>query len=123
MIDDERLPGYILVASLLLLIPATLTGYLAYSQPVGNGVLAGGARAIINFIWQRRTLTRILGQQPSSAGSALIRYLFRLSLTGLVLYFILTSERVSVFALLAGLSIIVAVIVFFALYAAFYKGD
>lgn len=123
MTDEEQLPTYILVASILLLVAATLIGYLTYSQAVGNGILAGGALAIINFIWQRRTLRRILALQVPSTGASTVRYLFRLSLTGLVFYFLLTSGSVSVFGLVAGLSVIVAVIVIFALFAAFHKGD
>lgn len=122
MINEEQLPAQIIRFSLVLLIVSTLVGFFLISGSVGLGIFAGGSIAIINFIWQRRTLSRMLGQQISATpGSAVGRYLFRLSLTGCMLYLILTSGSVSVFGLLAGLSIIVAVIVFFTLYAAFHK--
>lgn len=122
MLNEEQLPTQIIRASLVLLCSASLISFFLISEPVGLGVFSGGSIAIINFIWQRRTLSRILGQQNGATpGSAVVRFLFRLSLSGFALYLILVSGNVSVFGLLAGLSIIVAVIVLFALYAAFQK--
>ncbi len=122
MINEEQLPAQIIRVSLVMLCCASLISFFLISTPVGFGVLTGGSIAIINFIWQRRTLSRILGQQDGATpGSAVFRFLLRLSLSGFVLYLILVSGKVSVFGLLAGLSIIVAVIVLFALYAAFQK--
>ena len=122
MINEEQLPARILRASLILLVIATLISFIFISKPAGLGVFSGGSIAIINFIWQRRTLSRMLTLQISATpGSAVGRYLFRLCLTGFMLYLILTSGNVSVFGLLAGLSIIVAVITLFTLYATFHK--
>ena len=124
MIHEDNLLTIILKVSLVLLLLSSVAGYLMISAPVGIGIFAGGSIAILNFIWQRRTLTRLLGHQISpTPGSAVFRYLFRLSLTGFMLYLMLTSGTVSVFGLLAGLSVIVAVIVLITLYSAFHKGD
>lgn len=123
-INEARLPTVILHASIVLLVIATLTGFLFYTAPVGLGILAGGGIAIINFVWQRRTLRQLLERQVTpSAGSAALRYLLRLSLTAIILYAVLTSGRFSIIALLVGLSVIVAVIIALTLYSAFYKGD
>ena len=122
MINEEQLPAQIIRASLVLLCSTSLISFFLISTPVALGVFSGGSLAILNFLWQRRTLSRILGQQGGATpGSAVFRFLLRLSLSGFVLYLILISGKVSVFGLLAGLSIIVAVIVLFALYAAFQK--
>lgn len=123
-INEARLPSLILQASILLLVIATATGFLFYTTSVGLGVLAGGSIAIINFVWQRRTLRQLLEHQVTpSAGSAALRYLLRLSITAVILYAVLTSGCFSIIALLVGLSVIVAVIIALTLYSAFYKGD
>ncbi|SJZ61809.1 ATP synthase I chain [Trichlorobacter thiogenes] len=123
-INEARLPALILQSSVVLLAIATATGFLFYTAPVGLGILAGGSIAIINFVWQRRTLRQLLDHQIApSAGSAAVRYLLRLSITAVILYAVLTSGRFSIIALLVGLSVIVAVIIALTLYSAFYKGD
>ena len=123
-INEARLPTLILQSSIVLLVIATASGFLFYTAPVGLGILAGGSIAIINFVWQRRTLRQLLEDQVApSASSAAVRYLLRLSLTAVILYAVLTSGRFSIIALLIGLSVIVAVIIALTLYSAFYKGD
>lgn len=123
-INEARLPARILQASIVLLAIATATGFFFYTASVGLGVLAGGSIAIINFVWQRRTLDQLLEQQAApSAGATAIRYLLRLSITAVILYAVLTSGRFSIIGLLVGLSVIVAVIIALTLYSAFYKGD
>lgn len=123
-INEARLPARILQASIVLLVIATATGFFFYTASVGLGVLAGGSIAIINFVWQRRTLGQLLEQQVvPSAGATAIRYLLRLSITAIILYAVLTSGHFSIIGLLVGLSVIVAVIIALTLYSAFYKGD
>ncbi|MCE1227059.1 MAG: ATP synthase subunit I [Geobacteraceae bacterium] len=123
-INEARLPARILQASIVLLVIATATGFFFYTASVGLGILAGGSIAIINFVWQRRTLGQLLEQQVvPSAGATAIRYLLRLSITAVILYAVLSSGRFSIIGLLVGLSVIVAVIIVFTLYSAFYKGD
>lgn len=123
-INEDRLPTIILQSSVALLLIATLIGFLFYSTPVGLGILAGGCIATINFIWQRRTLRKLLGGQASpTTGSATLSYLFRLSITAIILYAVLASGYFSIIALLIGLSVVVAVIIALTLYSAFYKGD
>ena len=123
-INEARLPARILQASIVLLVIATATGFFFYTASVGLGVLAGGSIAIINFVWQRRTLAQLLQQQVvPSVGATALRYLLRLSITAIILYAVLTSGHFSIIGLLVGLSVIVAVIIALTLYSAFYKGD
>lgn len=124
LINEARLPTVILQSSAILLLIATVAGFLFYTAPVALGILAGGSIAIINFVWQRRTLRQLLDSQaPPTASSAALRYLLRLSITAVILYAVLTSGHFSIIALLVGLSVIVAVIIALTLYSAFYKGD
>lgn len=124
MINETKLPAVILQLSLLLLVVTSIIGCIAWSVPVGFSILAGGSIALLNFIWQRRTLRQVLSFQiTASAAAVTVRYLLRLGLTAIALYFILTSGYFSVLGLLAGLSVIVAAIILITLYSAFHKGD
>lgn len=124
MINEANLLTRIIQLSLFLLVVATAAGYVLFSPPVGLGIAAGGSIAILNFVWQRRTLRQLLTFEiASSPAATTARFLFRLGFTAIALYFILTSGHVSVFGLLAGLSVIVAVILIFTLYSALHKGD
>jgi len=87
------------------------------------GALAGGCIAIANFFWIRNVLQRILGQLPARpAAYAQIRFIGRLSITGLILYFIITSGLFSLAGLFVGLSVIVINIIALSLYSALRAG-
>ena len=122
-INEDNLFAVIIRGSLALLAVIALTGWLFFSTKVALGALAGGCIAITNFLWIRNVLQRILGQLPAKATVyAQLRYIARLSLTGLVLYFIITSGWFSLAGLFVGLSIIVINIIALSLYSALRAG-
>jgi hypothetical protein len=87
-------------------------------------ILIGGSIAILNFVWQRRALSRMLeAQHPVSTTGAGFRFVLRLSVTALILTAIIAQGTFSIPGLLIGLSCIVIVITLFTLYAAFRKGE
>jgi hypothetical protein len=101
----------------------TVGSFALFSGKVALGVLVGGIIAIVNFLWMRNVLQRILGLLPANANRfALLRYLSRMAVTGVVLYFVLTSGWFSLAGLLAGLSIIVASIISLSLFRALSIG-
>jgi hypothetical protein len=122
-INEDNLFAVVIKGSLGLLTFLTLIGWTLFSQKVGLGVLAGGCIAIINFFWIRNVLQRILWQLPANATMyAQLRFIGRLSLTGLLLYFIITSGWFSLAGLFAGLSIIVINIIALSLFSALRAG-
>lgn len=122
-INEENLFGVIIKGSLALLILLSLVGFAFFSVKTGNGILAGGCIAILNFIWMRNVLQRVLGLLPAKPNLyAQIRFIIRITATGLVLYFVITSGFFSLAGLLAGLSIIVVNIIVLSLYCAVRTG-
>jgi hypothetical protein len=122
-INEDNLFAVIIKGSLGLMAVLTLAGWAIFSPQVGLGALAGGCIAIGNFFWIRNVLQRILGQLPAKVTMfALLRFLARLSLTGLLLYFIITSGWFSLAGLFIGLSVIVINIIVFSLYSALRAG-
>lgn len=122
-IHEDNLFAVILKGSIVLLLVLTAAGLLFFSVPAGLGVLAGGVLAIFNFVWMRNVLQRILGLLPAKPQLySQLRFIARITLTGLLLYFIITSGKVSLAGLLVGLSIIVVNIIALALYSALRTG-
>ena len=122
-INEDNLFAVIIRGSLGLLAVLTLGGWALFSAKAGLGALAGGCIAIANFFWIRNVLQRILGLLPAKATMyAQLRYVARLSLTGLLLYFIITSGWFSLAGLFVGLSVIVINIIALSLYGALRAG-
>lgn len=122
-INEDNLFAVIIKGSLGLLACLTLGGWALFSREVGLGALAGGCIAIANFFWIRNVLQRILGQLPAKATMyAQLRYIARLTITGLLLYFVITSGWFSLSGLFIGLSVIVINIIALSLYSALRAG-
>ncbi|MDD2539475.1 MAG: ATP synthase subunit I [Desulfuromonadaceae bacterium] len=122
-INEDNLFAVIIKGSLGLLAFLTLFGWVFFSIQVGLGALAGGCIAIANFFWIRNVLQRILGQLPAKATTYVqLRFIARLSLTGFLLYFIITSGWFSLAGLFIGLSVIVINIIALSLYSALRAG-
>lgn len=122
-INEDNLFAVIIKGSLALLAFLTLAGWVFFSQHFALGALAGGCIAIANFFWIRNVLQRILGQLPARATTyAQVRFIARLSITGLLLYFIITSGWFSLAGLFVGLSVIVINIIALSLYSALRAG-
>ena len=122
-INEDNLFAVIIKGSLGLLVFLTLAGWALFSIKVGLGTLVGGCIAITNFFWIRNVLQRILGQHPAKATMyAQLRFVARLSVTGLLLYFIITSGWFSLAGLFVGLSVIVINIIALSLYSAMRAG-
>jgi hypothetical protein len=122
-INEDNLFAVIIKGSLGLTAFVSIAGWILFSPQVGLGALAGGCIAIANFFWIRNVLQRILGQLPAKATMyAQLRFVARLSLTGVLLYFIITSGWFSLAGLFVGLSVIVINIIALSLYSALRAG-
>lgn len=118
--SEERLPGYLLIGSLLILIVLATVTHLFFSMSATLSALAGGSIAIINLLWQRVALGALMQLTPLDRPmlSALVRFVIRMSLTAAVLYLIIMSPWFSIWGLLAGLSVTVICLFGLALYVA-----
>ncbi len=122
-INEDNLFNVIIKWSLVLLGILTAVGFVFFSTKTGLGILAGGIIAIINFFWLRNVLQKILGLLPARPFIyAQIRFIARISITGFVLYLIITSGWFSLTGILVGLSIIVVNIIALSLYSALRAG-
>jgi hypothetical protein len=122
-INEDNLFAVIIKGSLLLLTVLSIGGLTLFSLETGLGILAGGLIAVVNFIWMRNVLQRVLGLTTAKPTLyAQLRFIARLTATGLVLYVIITSGWFSLIGLLVGLSVIVANIIAISIYRAMRTG-
>jgi hypothetical protein len=106
--NEENLFANIIKASLLLLAFLTFIGFAFFSRHVGLGVIAGGTIALLNFVWMRNMLERIIFNAPANPERyAQFRFMLRLLIISALLYFIITSGTFSIVGVVTGLSIIV----------------
>ena len=93
------------------------------SPRFGISLFAGGLLATANFLWLRRGLTAALRLHASVAVRfAIFRYLLRLAVMALLLYFLIVRLNADIFGLLLGLSILVLNITAFSIYLSTRKG-
>lgn len=122
-INEDNLFAVIIKGSLCLLAILTVGGWVLFSTQAALGALVGGCIAIGNFFWIRNVMQRILGQPTGRATLyAQMRFIARLTITGLLLYFVITSGWFSLAGLFVGLSVIVINIIALSLYSALRAG-
>jgi hypothetical protein len=100
------------------------TGLVFGSGRFAVSVLAGGFLAIANFYWLRSILVRAFRLQPEEAPRfALLRYIVRLALLAIAVFFLIVYCKADLFGLLLGLSVLVFNIIAMSIYMISAKGD
>ena len=121
-IHEDSLFTAIIKGSVALLLLLSLSGFAFFSAKTALGVLAGGAIGIINFLWMRNILRKILGILPPNPGRyAVLWFVARMTVIGIVLYLLLVSGYFSLTGLMAGLSVIVITIMTLSIRGALYS--
>lgn len=122
-INENNIFAYLSRGSLILTILLTLISLLVASAKFSAGVFIGGLLSIANFYWLRNILQRALDLQPQRAPRfAILRYIVRLSLLGIVIFFLVTGDIVNIFGLLLGLSVLVLSIIALSVYLSLKGG-
>ena len=73
------------------------------------GILLGGFISIVNFFWMERSLRKFFGRNTDYIKGYQIvgKYILRITVTGIVLYFLIAYKTVNVIGLIIGLSVVV----------------
>ena len=122
-IAEDNLISVLAIGCACLLLLLSLVGWFAVSARFAAGVAAGGTLALLNFLWLRNALEKILRMPPGQATrSANIRYIIRLSALGFILWLLITKANISIPGLLVGLSVLVIGIGMLTLYRLLHPG-
>jgi hypothetical protein len=122
-INDENIVTVLNVGSWILLALLAIAGWLLFSRHFAAGVMAGGVLAIANFYWLHSIMKRTLLLPKGKAQRfAMTRYLLRLALIGLVIWFMIDRFKIDILGLLVGLSVLVINIFALTIYRLISKG-
>jgi hypothetical protein len=120
--EDNIFPRLVAGSLLMSAVLGAITA-LIFTPSFGASLLAGGLLATANFIWLRRGLEAALRLNPGIASRvALLRFLLRLAIMALLLYFLIVVLGANIFGLLLGLSVLVVNITIFSIYLSTRKG-
>jgi hypothetical protein len=122
-ITDENLITVLALLCACLVLIFSILGWLTVSGRFAAGVTTGGCLALLNFLWLRVALEKIL-QLPAGQAtrSANIRYIMRLSALGFILWALIVKAHISIPGLLVGLSVLVIGIVLLTMYRLLHMG-
>ena len=104
--------GHWVILGMSVLVSAVFMSY-----PFTLGLLVGGIVSIANFYWLAKDLKNLFRQFSEGVAEKrakyyiLMKFYLRFSVTGIVLYVVITRMPVSVIGLVVGLSIVVISIV------------
>lgn len=109
MESQQRIIHFVTYANWLLLILATVIGFLVFAREVGVGVAVGGGLVTVNFHLLAKTLEKAFRPPHiASIKSVLIKYYLRFTITGVIIFVLMVTRSVDPFGLIAGLSVVVA---------------
>ena len=122
-INEDNIFSWLVAGSLLLSAILGVVSALLLSPKFGVSLFAGGVLATANFLWLRRGLEAALRLLPANASRfAVLRFLLRLAIMAMLLYFLIVVLGADIFGLLLGLSVIVINIVALSIYLSTRKG-
>lgn len=107
-INDENIITVLSVGSWILLVLMAIAGWLLFSRHFAAGIAAGGLLAIANFYWLHSIMKRTLLLAKGKAQRfAMTRYMLRLVLIGVAVWFMIVHFNIDLIGLLVGLSVLV----------------
>jgi hypothetical protein len=112
LIAKDPLQRKIEIANWIILALIFITSLIFSTFKFALGVLLGGFISILNFYWMERSLRRVFEKLSGNVkGAVVFKYFIRLTLTAIILYFLISNDIVNIIGLVIGLSVVVITIV------------
>jgi hypothetical protein len=106
---QERILTFVTRTNWVLFIGTSLVGFLASPWPFALGIVCGGLIVTVNFHLLHRTLKSALRPPHlSSHQVVLAKYYMRFTLSGVILFILISQQWVNPLGLFVGLSVVVA---------------
>jgi hypothetical protein len=122
--NDEKIIYVLHAGNWIVLVLLFVAGWLLFSLHFAAGLAAGGLLAIANFFWLHGIIRRTVRLPKVKAqGYALSRYLLRLVIIGVIVWFLIVRFDLNMIGLLVGLSVPVMSIFTFTIYRLISKGS
>ncbi len=121
--NDEKIVNVLHAGNWIVLVLLFVAGWLIFSLHFAAGLAVGGLLAIANFFWLHGIIRRTVRLPKVKAqGYALSRYVLRLAIIGVVVWFLVTHFDLNMIGLLVGLSVPVVSIFTLTVYRMISKG-
>ncbi|MBW1985819.1 MAG: ATP synthase subunit I [Deltaproteobacteria bacterium] len=113
-------PRHLKVANWIILAALVLLGWLWLGGAFALGILVGGLLAIINFYALAHVLSGTLNRSSGEVqkwevggrqGALFLKNIIRLTLMGVIIYFVIKYNLVNIWGLVVGLSIVVLTLI------------
>jgi hypothetical protein len=112
MVIQQRLLKFIARANLIMLVLFSGAALMASSIDFAAGVIVGGLIVSINFHLLYRTLRRsFTPPKTASTKAILFKYYIRFTISGLIIFLLISRKMVDPLGLCIGLSVVVASII------------
>ncbi len=121
--NDEKIVNVLHAGNWIMLVLLFVAGWLFFSLHFAAGLAVGGLLAIANFFWLHGILRRTVRLPKVRAqGYAFSRYVLRLAIIGVIVWFLITRFDLNMIGLLVGLSVPVMSIFTLTIYRLICKG-
>ncbi len=105
---QQRLLAFVIRTNWILFLSLSLLAVWLSSPAFTRGVVCGGLLVLVNFHLLARTLKRALTPPHlASTGSVLAKYYIRFIISGVIIFFLISTRFVNPLGLLVGLSVVV----------------
>jgi len=106
---QQRLLTFVTRSNWVLLAAVSLLGLAAATPAFTRGIIFGGLIVTINFHLLAKTLNRAFQpQRLTSPNVVLIKYYIRFTISGVIIFFLISQQVVNPIGLFIGLSVVVA---------------
>ncbi len=121
--NDEKIVNVLHAGNGILLVLLFVAGWLLFSLHFAAGLAAGGLLSIANFFWLHGIIRRTVRLSKVRAQAyAFSRYVLRLAIIGVIVWFLVTHFDLNMIGLLVGLSVPVVSIFTLTIYRMISKG-
>ncbi len=121
--NDEKIVNVLHAGNWIVLVLLFVAGWLLFSLHFAAGLAAGGLLSIANFFWLHGIIRRTVRLSKVRAQAyAFSRYVLRLAIIGVIVWFLVTHFDLNMIGLLVGLSVPVVSIFTLTFYRMISKG-
>ncbi len=104
--NDEKMVNVLHASNWIVLVLLFVAGWLFFSLHFAAGLAAGGLLAIANFFWLHGIIRRTVRLPKVRAQAyAFSRYVLRLAIIGVIVWFLVIHFDLNMIGLLVGLSV------------------
>ena len=106
--QHRRIVQFVTFANWILFVVSSMAGALFFPVEVALGIVAGGLIVTINFHMLHRTLKKAFTPPKIASGNlVLAKYYIRFTISGFLIFVLISGHYVNPFGLIMGLSVVV----------------